>query len=222
MYSPGGPYIVVTPVVMSWAVAGQQVVFLHMYLQTRVTLRAFPVATPRGRSSKFPWRGSIVQSWNSRWCRQTGISVTDDIHSVKQLGRSWLVHVAYADNELATLHLNGWLAISETHWLAMCLCSLRLKNTSFSTYCTLLLLFYAPPFWNTSIFKKLTVLRSKACSDWPAIRGVVIGRILQACDGNVTPLAVLRCRVPARQDKNNKTHYKWGICCIQWGHNNWL
>ncbi len=40
-----------TPVVTSWAVAGQQVVFLHMYLQTRVTLRAFPVATPRGRSS---------------------------------------------------------------------------------------------------------------------------------------------------------------------------
>ncbi len=31
-----------TPVVTSWAVAGQQVVFLHMYLQTRVTLRAFP------------------------------------------------------------------------------------------------------------------------------------------------------------------------------------
>ncbi len=40
-----------TPVVTSWAGAGQQVVFLHMYLQTRVTLRAFPVATPRGRSS---------------------------------------------------------------------------------------------------------------------------------------------------------------------------
>ncbi len=40
-----------TPVVTSWAVAGQQVVFLHMYLQTRVTLRAFPVATTRGRSS---------------------------------------------------------------------------------------------------------------------------------------------------------------------------
>ncbi len=40
-----------TPVVTSWAVAGQQVVFLHMYLQTWVTLRAFPVATPRGHSS---------------------------------------------------------------------------------------------------------------------------------------------------------------------------
>ncbi len=40
-----------TPVVTSWAVAGQQVVFLHMYLQTRVTLRAFPVATPRGPPS---------------------------------------------------------------------------------------------------------------------------------------------------------------------------
>ncbi len=57
MYSPGGPFIMVAPVVTSWAVAGQRMVFLHMYLQTRVTLKAFPVATPRGRSSKFPWRG---------------------------------------------------------------------------------------------------------------------------------------------------------------------
>ncbi len=49
-----------TPVVMSWAVAGQQVVFLHMYLQTGVTLKAFPVATPRGRSVSFPTRGTMV------------------------------------------------------------------------------------------------------------------------------------------------------------------
>ncbi len=48
------------PVVTSWAVAGKQVVFLHMYLQTRVTLRAFPVATPRGRSVSFPIRGTMV------------------------------------------------------------------------------------------------------------------------------------------------------------------
>ncbi len=65
MYSPGGTYIVVAPVVTSWAVTGQQVVFLHMYLQTRVTLRAFPVATPRGRSSKFPWRGTFIKSIKS-------------------------------------------------------------------------------------------------------------------------------------------------------------
>ncbi len=49
-----------TPVVTSWAVAGQQVVFLHMYLQTRVTLKAFPIATPRGRSVSFPTRGTMV------------------------------------------------------------------------------------------------------------------------------------------------------------------
>ncbi len=60
MYSPGGPYIVVMPVVTSWAVAGQQVVFLHMYLQTRVMLRAFPVAAPRGRSVSFPIQGTMV------------------------------------------------------------------------------------------------------------------------------------------------------------------
>ncbi len=94
----------------------------------------------------------------------------------------------------------------------MCLCGLR--------YCTLLLLLYAPPFWNASIFTKLIVLRSEVCSDWPAIQCVVIGRIPQACDGNVTPLTVLWCRVPVRRHKNNKTHYKRGICCIQWGHNN--
>ncbi len=51
MYSPGGSFIMVAPVVTSWAIAGQRMVFLHMYLQTRVTLKAFPVATPRGRSS---------------------------------------------------------------------------------------------------------------------------------------------------------------------------
>ncbi len=34
---------------------------------------------------------------------------TDDIHSV---GTSWLVHVVYAANKLAALHLNGWLAFT--------------------------------------------------------------------------------------------------------------
>ncbi len=62
-----------------------------------------------------------------------------------------------------------------------------LKNTLFSTYCTLLLLLYAPSFWNVPVFTKLIVLRSEACSDWPAIQCIVIGRILQTCDGNVTP-----------------------------------
>ncbi len=68
------------------------------------------------------------------------------------------------------------------------------------TYCTLLLLLYAQPFWNVSMFTKLIVLRSEACSDWPAIQCVVIGRIPQAWDGNVTPLTVLWCRVPVRRD----------------------
>ncbi len=69
MYSPGRPYIVVAPVVTSWAVAGQRMVFFHMFLQARVTLEAFPIVSPRGRSSKFPWRGTP----RSRCClwRQT-------------------------------------------------------------------------------------------------------------------------------------------------------
>ncbi len=32
--------------------------------------------------------------------------------------------------------------------------------------------------------------KSEACSDWPDIRCIVIGRIPQACDGNVTPLTI--------------------------------
>ncbi len=35
-----------------------------------------------------------------------------DIHRVELLGTSWLVHVAYAANELTALHLNGWLAFT--------------------------------------------------------------------------------------------------------------
>ncbi len=31
----------------------------------------------------------------------------DDIYSIKLLGTSWLVHVAYTANELAALRLNG-------------------------------------------------------------------------------------------------------------------
>ncbi len=74
---------------------------------------------------------------------------------------------------------------------------------TFSTRCTLLLL-YALSFWNTLIFTKLIVLRSEACSDWPALQCVVIGRIPQAWDGNVTPLTVLWCSVPAWWHKTIK------------------
>ncbi len=68
----------------------------------------------------------------------------------------------------------------------------------FSTYCTVLLLLYVPPFWNESIFTKLIVLRSEAWSDWPAIQCIVIGRIPQAWDKNIMPLTVLWCRVSAQ------------------------
>ncbi len=51
------------------------------------------------------------------------------------------------------------------------------KNTLFSTYCTLLFLLYAPPFWKVPVFTKLIVLRSEVCSDWPAIQCVVPRRI---------------------------------------------
>ncbi len=58
-------------------------------------------------------------------------------------------------------------------------------------------------FWNESIFTKLIELRSKACSDWPAIQCVVIGRISQAQNKsqNVTPpyRIVMPCPVATSQ-----------------------
>ncbi len=55
----------------------------------------------------------------------------------------------------------------------------KIKNI-ISTYCTLLLLLSALPFWNPSIFTKLIFLRSEVCSDWPAIQCVGIDQIPQA------------------------------------------
>ncbi len=53
----------------------------------------------------------------------------------------------------------------------MCLCGLRFKNTLFSTYCTLLLLLYAPPFWNALIVT--------SSSFWEA-RRALIGQLSSA------------------------------------------
>ncbi len=73
--------------------------------------------------------------------------------------------------------------------VVQCVYAFKVKKTTlFSTYCTLLLLLYAPPFWKAQIFTKLIVLRNEVYSDWPAIQCVVIGRIPQAGDGNVMPL----------------------------------
>ncbi len=40
------------------------------------------------------------------------LNITDDIYSAKWLGTIWMIHVAYAANELAVLYLNGWLAFN--------------------------------------------------------------------------------------------------------------
>ncbi len=55
----------------------------------------------------------------------------------------------------------------------------KVKNTLFSTYCTLFLLLYAPPFWNAPIFTKLIVLRCEVCSDWPAISALWLAEYLK-------------------------------------------
>ncbi len=94
----------------------------------------------------------------------------------------------------------------------MCLCGLRFKKHIIFHILYIIVAPLCPAFWNALIFTKLIVLRSEACSDWPATQCVVFGRIPQAWDGNVTPLTVLWCRVPARRHKNNKTHHKLGFC----------
>ncbi len=53
-----------TPVVTSWAVAGQQVVFFHMYLQTESRWGRSPVATPRGRSSSSHEGEQRLMKWS--------------------------------------------------------------------------------------------------------------------------------------------------------------
>ncbi len=65
---------------------------------------------------------------------------------------------------------------------AMCLCIVKKKYIIFVPLC--------PVFLQRVAFTKLIVLRSEACSDWPAIQCVVIGRIPRACDANVTPFTI--------------------------------
>ncbi len=53
------------------------------------------------------------------------LTQTDDIHSVKLIGISWLIHVSYAAKELAMLHLNACLAFTRA------LCRVPLKPSTF-------------------------------------------------------------------------------------------
>ncbi len=75
------------------------------------------------------------------------------------------------------------------------LCGLRLKKHIIFTYDTLLLLLSLLHLSETLLFlqnfTKLIILKSEVCSDWPAIKCVVIGPIPQAYDENVTPLTIL-------------------------------
>ncbi len=52
-----------------------------------------------------------------------------------------------------------------------------------------------------TFFTKLIVLRSEVCSDWPDIQCILIGRIPQACDGNVMPITMLWCHVETKTIK---------------------
>ncbi len=107
MYSPGRPYIVVAPVVTSWAVAGQRMVFFHMFLQARVTLEAFPIVAPRGRSVSFPTRGTMVTyvTW-------------DDLNPIENLWRELKVRVAQRQPQnitaLEEICMEEWAKIPAT------------------------------------------------------------------------------------------------------------
>ncbi len=91
-----------------WPTSG---VFVCM-LQTRVTLTLFPIATPRGRSSKFPWKGTTSyahsflcaylwwcdQSMRREW-RLTGqlkVCFTDIQHLIVLPKLIWLVYLLRA------------------------------------------------------------------------------------------------------------------------------
>ncbi len=97
-------------------------------------------------------------------------------------------------------------------WCNAMLMWFKVQKTLFSTYCTLLLLLYAPPFWNESIFRKLIILRSEVCTDWPAIQCLVIGRIPQAWDGNVMPFTILWCRA----DHVSEAEWRSAQYCALW------
>ncbi len=67
------------------------------------------------------------------------LTQTVDVHHVKLLGTSWLVHVAYTANELAALHLNVWLAFTLQHFAAAFRVLLKLSTFPNSTCIDLLL-----------------------------------------------------------------------------------
>ncbi len=78
----------------------------------------------------------------------TNQKLSFDIFTVGILQNIFMEHDLYLKRSYDVAKKNIILCI----WCnAMCLCGLRLKKTLFSTYCTLLLLLYAPPFWNTEI-----------------------------------------------------------------------
>ncbi len=85
---------------------------------------------------------------------------------------------------------------------AMYLCGLRFTKYIIFHILYIIVAPLCPPFWNASIFTKLIVLRSEACSDWPAIQCIVIGRMPQAWDGNVPPLPYCEA---VSQRNNTKT-----------------
>ncbi len=61
MYSPGGPYIMVAPIVKSWLSPANGWCFYICIFRHESRWRRSPIATPRGRSSKFPWRGTWLK-----------------------------------------------------------------------------------------------------------------------------------------------------------------
>ncbi len=66
--------------------------------------------------------GSYMYKCQVLSCNSDGsLTQTDDIHSVKLLGTSLLVHVAYAANELAALHIHGWLAFTRAFCSSTCI-----------------------------------------------------------------------------------------------------
>ncbi len=83
-------------------------VFVCM-LQTRVTLTAFPIATPRGRSSKFPRKGTYFSQHQLR-AHKVSRFFTCEFSSLKTRSKRiiWISELSTRE-QLQSDHSNSWM-----------------------------------------------------------------------------------------------------------------
>ncbi len=102
----------------------------------------------------------------------------------------------------------------------MCLCGLSKKKKNIIFH--ILYIIVASPFWNVSIFQSSSFYEARLALIGQLSSGLWLAEYLKREMEMLRPLPY--CDSVSRYDDTItiKTHYKWGICCIQWGHNYWL